>query len=476
MQSSIQGENMQHDKSIAKDEIISIEGSVVTIRFFDVPPEIYDLLEVVDNDGNVLLTLEVEEITGQNEAKCIAMGSTDMLSVSLHVRNTSKPIQIHVGDDLLGRVLNVFGHAIDGAEPLPDTNLTSIIPKFPELYKVEPITEILETGIKVVDLLAPFPKGGKIGLFGGAGVGKTVFLMELMNNISTEHQGISVFAGVGERTREGNELINSMKDSGVIDNTVLVFGQMNEPPGIRLRTPFTALTCAEYFRDVEEKDVLVFIDNIFRYIQAGSELSALMGRTPSAVGYQSTLSTEIGMIEERIQSTIKGSITSIQAVYVPADDYTDPAPASVFTHLDATISLSRSLVELGIYPAADPLDSTSKMLDPDMVGQNHYQVAQSVKSILERYMELKDIISILGMSELSDEDRITVHRARKIQKFLSQPFFVAEQYSGKPGRYVTIQETISGFSQIVAGECDEIPEDMFYMAGSIDEVWERYKK
>jgi F-type H+-transporting ATPase subunit beta len=354
--------------------------------------------------------------------------------------------------------------------------MTSIIPTFPELYKVEPITEILETGIKVLDLLAPFPKGGKIGLFGGAGVGKTVFLMELMNNISQVHQGISVFAGVGERTREGNELITSMIDGGVIDNTVLVFGQMNEPPGIRLRTPYTALTCAEYFRDQEEKDILVFIDNIFRYIQAGSELSALMGRTPSAVGYQSTLATEVGMIEERIQSTMKGSITSIQAVYVPADDYTDPAPAAVFTHLDATISLSRSLVELGIYPAADPLDSTSKMLKPEIVGSNHYEVAQTVKSLLERYKELKDIISILGMSELSDEDRMIVYRARKIQKFLSQPFFVAEKYSGKEGRYVSIADCVEGFSQIIRGDCDEIPEDLFYMVGTIQEVWDRFKR
>ncbi len=467
---------MKDSKKIASDDIVSIEGSVVTIRFYDTPPEIYDLLQVVDSEGKVLLPLEVEEITGENEAKCIAMGSTDMLSVSLHVQNTGHPIQIHVGPDLLGRVLNVFGHPIDGKEPLPQTNMTSIIPTFPELYKVEPITEILETGIKVLDLLAPFPKGGKIGLFGGAGVGKTVFLMELMNNISQVHQGISVFAGVGERTREGNELITSMIEGGVIDNTVLVFGQMNEPPGIRLRTPYTALTCAEYFRDQEEKDVLVFIDNIFRYIQAGSELSALMGRTPSAVGYQSTLATEVGMIEERIQSTMKGSITSIQAVYVPADDYTDPAPAAVFTHLDATISLSRSLVELGIYPAADPLDSTSKMLKPEIVGSNHYEVAQTVKSLLERYKELKDIISILGMSELSDEDRMIVYRARKIQKFLSQPFFVAEKYSGKEGRYVSIADSVEGFLQIIRGDCDEIPEDLFYMAGTIREVWDRFKK
>jgi len=454
-------------------QVLSIEGSVVTVKFSERMPDLNNLLLVQDESNQVILSLEVAEINLKNTAKCIALGSTDGLSRGLRVVDTGSPISISVNDSLIGRVLDVFGKPIDGKGPIDSSKPVSILPQFPELYRVEPVSEILETGIKVVDLLAPFPKGGKIGLFGGAGVGKTVFLMELMNNIAKAHHGMSIFAGVGERTREGNELILSMQESGVIQNTVLVFGQMNEPPGIRLRTPFTALTIAEYFRDQKEMDVLVFIDNIFRYIQAGAELSALLGRTPSAVGYQSTLSSEVGMIEERIQSTIKGSITSIQAVYVPADDYTDPAPASVFSHLDATVSLSRSLVELGIYPAADPLDSTSKMLNQAVVGAKHYQVAQRVKHILERYAELKDIISILGMSELSQEDQLLVYRARKIQKFLSQPFFVAETYSGKPGKYVPIHKTVEGFRAIIDGECDAIPEDRFYMAGSLDEVLEK---
>jgi F-type H+-transporting ATPase subunit beta len=450
--------------------IVSIEGSIVVVKFFNELPEIYNILNVVDNEGRVILPLEVEEITIKNEAKCIAMGPTERLSRGLRVIDTGSPIKIHTGEDLLGRVLNVFGKPIDELGPLSEENKVSIMPKFPELYKVEPAVQILETGIKVIDLLAPFPKGGKIGLFGGAGVGKTVLLMELMHNIAIQHHGISVFCGVGERTREGNELILSMRESGVINNAVLVFGQMNEPPGIRFRTPFTGLTIAEYFRDYKGQDVLVFIDNIFRYIQAGAELSALLGRAPSAVGYQSTLASEVGMIEERIQSTIKGSITSVQAIYVPADDYTDPAPAAVFSHLDATLTLSRNLVEMGIYPAADPLNSASKILEPQIVGNKHYYVAQNVKRILQRYNELSDIISILGMSELSLEDRLIVDRARKIQKFLSQPFFVAEVYSGKKGKYVTIEETIEGFREIIDGECDDIPEDKFYMIGSIQEA------
>jgi len=453
-----------------KGEIVSIEGSVVSVKFNEVMPDIGNLLHVLDNYQKPILPLEVVEVSINNIAKCVAMGSSDGLSRGLRVIDTGSPIQIHLGEDLLGRVLNVFGEPIDNLGPIGDTHKKSIMPKFPELYKVEPVAEVLETGIKVVDLLAPFPKGGKIGLFGGAGVGKTVFLMELMNNIAKVHHGISIFAGVGERTREGNELIRSMRDSRVIDNAVLVFGQMNEPPGIRMRAPFTALTIAEYFRDEKERDVLVFIDNIFRYIQAGAELSALMGRTPSAVGYQSTLSSEVGMIEERIQSTIKGSITSIQAVYVPADDYTDPAPSAVFSHLDATISLSRALVALGIYPSADPLDSTSKMLSTDIVGLRHYDIAKRVKKILERYSELKDIISILGMSELSQEDQMTVYRARKVQKFLSQPFFVAETYSGKPGKYVPVNKTLEGFRAIIDGDCDGIPEDQFYMIGGLDDL------
>lgn len=450
--------------------IVSIEGSVVTVKFPSELPEIYNILNVIDADNQIILPLEAQEITDNNEVKCIAMGSTDGLSRGLKVIDSGSPIKVHTGDDLLGRVLDVFGKPIDGLGELSEENMVSILPKFPELYKVEPAAQILETGIKVIDLLAPFPKGGKIGLFGGAGVGKTVLLMELMHNIATKHHGKSIFCGVGERTREGNELILSMRESGVINDAVLVFGQMNEPPGIRLRTPFTGLTIAEYFRDVKGQDVLVFIDNIFRYIQAGAELSALLGRVPSAVGYQSTLASEVGMIEERIQSTIKGSITSVQAIYVPADDYTDPAPAAVFSHLDATLTLSRSLVELGIYPAADPLNSTSKILEPDIVGNKHYYVAQNVKRILERYNELSDILSIIGMSELSLEDRLIVERARKIQRFLSQPFFVASAYSGRSGKYVSIEETVEGFREIVDGECDDIPEDRFYMVGNIEEV------
>jgi F-type H+/Na+-transporting ATPase subunit beta len=450
--------------------IISIEGSVVTVQFKQVLPDLYNVLEVLDAQQKCILLLEVQEIMINNKVKCVALGTSEYLSRGIQVRDTGFPIRIYLGEELLGRVLNVFGQAVDGGTPLPEDPRTSILPKFPELYKVEPVSEILETGIKVVDLLAPFPKGGKIGLFGGAGVGKTVFLMELMDNIAKVHHGTSVFAGVGERTREGNDLILSMKESGVIDNAVLVFGQMNEPPGIRLRTPFTALTIAEYFRDKKETDVLVFIDNVFRYIQAGAELAALLGRTPSAVGYQSTLASEVSLIEERIQSTIKGSITSIQAIYVPADDYTDPAPVAVFSHLDATISLSRSLVELGIYPSADPLDSSSKMLNPEMVGEKHYQTAQKVKKILERYAELRDIISILGMSELSEEDQALVYRARKIQKFLSQPFFVAEKFSGIQGKYVPIADTVEGFRAIADGECDDISEDRFYMKGSLNDI------
>ena len=397
--------------------IVSIEGSVVIVKFPSDLPEIFNILNVIDADDQIILPLEAQEITESNEVKCIAMGPTDGLSRGLKVIDSGSPIKIHVGDDLLGRVLDVFGKPIDGFGELTEENMVSVLPKFPELYKVEPAVQILETGIKVIDLLAPFPKGGKIGLFGGAGVGKTVLLMELMHNIATKQHGKSIFCGVGERTREGNELILSMRESGVINDAVLVFGQMNEPPGIRLRTPFTGLTIAEYFRDVKGQDVLVFIDNIFRYIQAGAELSALLGRSPSAVGYQSTLASEVGMIEERIQSTIKGSITSVQAIYVPADDYTDPAPAAVFSHLDATLTLSRSLVELGIYPAADPLNSTSKILEPDIVGNKHYYVAQNVKRILERYNELSDILSILGMSELSLEDRLIVERQERFKDF-----------------------------------------------------------
>ena len=405
------------------------------------------------------------------------MSSTDGLMRGMEAEDTGSPIKVPVGDATLGRVFNVLGKTVDHDDtPVCNKEAWPNHRPAPKFDEQETSTQILETGIKVVDLIAPYSRGGKIGLFGGAGVGKTVLIMELIHNIATQHGGYSVFSGVGERTREGNDLWNEMKESGVIDKTALVYGQMNEPPGARMRVALTGLTMAEYFRDVQNQDVLLFIDNIFRFIQAGSEVSALLGRMPSAVGYQPTLGTDVGSLQERITSTKKGSITSVQAVYVPADDLTDPAPAATFAHLDATTVLSRQIAELGIYPAVDPLDSTSRILDPHVIGQDHYEVARGVQAILQKYNELQDIIAILGMEELSDEDKLTVARARKIQRFLSQPFFVAEQFTGTPGKYVPLKETIRGFKEILAGKYDDLPESAFYMVGSIDEVVEAANK
>ena len=405
------------------------------------------------------------------------MSSTDGLTRGMEAEDTGAPIRVPVGEATLGRVFNVLGKTVDHDDtPVGNKEFWPIHRPAPKFDEQETSTQILETGIKVVDLIAPYSRGGKIGLFGGAGVGKTVLIMELIHNIATQHGGYSVFSGVGERTREGNDLWSEMKESGVIDKTALVYGQMNEPPGARMRVALTGLTMAEYFRDVQNQDVLLFIDNIFRFIQAGSEVSALLGRMPSAVGYQPTLGTDVGALQERITSTKKGSITSVQAVYVPADDLTDPAPAATFAHLDATTVLSRQIAELGIYPAVDPLDSTSRILDPHVIGEDHYEVARGVQAILQKYNELQDIIAILGMEELSDEDKLTVARARKIQRFLSQPFFVAEQFTGTPGKYVPLKETIRGFKEILAGKYDDLPESAFYMVGSIDEVVEAANK
>ena len=414
---------------------------------------------------------------GDNVTRCIAMSSTDGLTRGMEAEDTGAPIRVPVGEATLGRVFNVLGKTVDHDDtPVGNKEFWPIHRPAPKFDEQETSTQILETGIKVVDLIAPYSRGGKIGLFGGAGVGKTVLIMELIHNIATQHGGYSVFSGVGERTREGNDLWSEMKESGVIDKTALVYGQMNEPPGARMRVALTGLTMAEYFRDVQNQDVLLFIDNIFRFIQAGSEVSALLGRMPSAVGYQPTLGTDVGALQERITSTKKGSITSVQAVYVPADDLTDPAPAATFAHLDATTVLSRQIAELGIYPAVDPLDSTSRILDPHVIGEDHYEVARGVQAILQKYNELQDIIAILGMEELSDEDKLTVARARKIQRFLSQPFFVAEQFTGTPGKYVPLKETIRGFKEILAGKYDDLPESAFYMVGSIDEVVEAANK
>ncbi|HCT85538.1 MAG: F0F1 ATP synthase subunit beta [Candidatus Margulisiibacteriota bacterium] len=454
-------------KKIGK--IMQIIGPVVDIQFAQADlPKIFDAIHI--NKDDTLLVMETIQHLGNNTVRCIAMESTDGLVRGAEAVNTGEPIKVPVGAETLGRMINVIGQTIDGKGPIKTSNLFSIHRSAPKLVDQSTETTIYETGIKVIDLLAPYPKGGKIGLFGGAGVGKTVLIMELINNIVVEHGGYSVFAGVGERTREGNDLWLSMKQSGVIDKTALVFGQMNEPPGARFRVALTALTIAEYFRDVESKDVLLFIDNIFRFVQAGSEVSALLGRMPSAVGYQPTLSTDVGSLEERITSTKKGAITSVQAVYVPADDLTDPAPAVTFAHLDATTVLSRQIVELGIYPAVDPLESTSTILDPRVIGEDHYNVANEVKHLLQRYRELQDIIKILGMEELSDEDKVTVNRARKIQRFLSQPFFVAEEFTGRAGKYVSKEDTIRSFTDIVSGKYDSIPEQAFYMVGNIDEV------
>jgi len=455
-------------------------GAVVDVKFENINalPAILSALEC-DNNGQRLV-LEVEQHLGENVVRTIAMDTTDGLSRGIKVYNTEKPITVPVGLELLGRIINVVGNEVDGRGKIQAKEYFPIHREAPEFIDQATDPEIFVTGIKVIDLLEPYSKGGKIGLFGGAGVGKTVLIMELINNIAKGHGGYSVFAGVGERTREGNDLYHEMIESGVIDlngdksKTVLVYGQMNEPPGARARVALTGLTEAEYFRDVENQDVLFFVDNIFRFTQAGSEVSALLGRIPSAVGYQPTLATDMGAMQERITSTKNGSITSVQAVYVPADDLTDPAPATTFAHLDATTVLSRKISELGIYPAVDPLASTSRILSPDVVGEEHYQVARGVQEILQKYSSLQDIIAILGMDELSDEDRMVVSRARKIQKFLSQPFFVAEVFTGKKGRFVQLEDTVKGFKGILEGKYDEIPEQDFYMAGTIDEVIERY--
>ncbi len=461
-------------------KIAQVIGPVVDVEFSQGDlPEIYTALRISNpaiNDKKWNLVVEVAQHLGENTVRCVAMDSTDGLVRGLPVQNTGAPIEVPVGREGLGRILNVIGEPVDGGPPIK-AKMTYPIHRHPPSFEDQSTNvEMFETGIKVVDLLAPYSKGGKIGLFGGAGVGKTVVIMELINNVAKHHGGFSVFAGVGERTREGNDLWLEMKESGVIDKAALIYGQMNEPPGARARVGLTALTAAEYFRDEEGQDVLLFIDNIFRFTQAGSEVSALLGRIPSAVGYQPTLATDMGELQERITSTNKGSITSVQAIYVPADDLTDPAPATTFAHLDATTVLSRPIAELGIYPAVDPLDSTSRILDPRVIGEDHYQVARQVQQILQRYKDLQDIIAILGMDELSDEDKITVARARKIQRFLSQPFFVAEAFTGTPGKYVELKDTIDGFKQIVAGEHDGLPEQAFYMVGTIEEAQGKAEK
>lgn len=450
--------------------ITQIIGAVLDIRFQDGNlPEIYDAIHIPTKDGKTLV-VEVSQHLGDDTVRCIAMGPTDGLVRGMEAIATGAPISVPVGEETLGRMFNVLGNPIDEKEPPKVKEYHPIHRKAPAFEEQSTQAEMLETGIKVVDLLCPYQKGGKIGLFGGAGVGKTVLIQELITNIATEHGGYSVFTGVGERTREGNDLYYEMIESGVIDKTTMVFGQMNEPPGARMRVGLTGLTMAEYFRDQVGKDVLLFIDNIFRFTQAGSEVSALLGRMPSAVGYQPTLQTEMGALQERITSTKNGSITSVQAVYVPADDLTDPAPATTFAHLDATTVLDRSIVELGIYPAVDPLGSSSRILDPKIVGEEHYKVARGVQEILQRYKELQDIIAILGMDELSEDEKVLVNRARKVQRFLSQPFFVAEQFTGLPGKYVPISETIRGFQEILEGKHDDIPESCFLNAGTIDEV------
>lgn len=456
-------------------EIVQVTGPVLDIRFaHDELPALLNAIEI--DNGGTKLTAEVAQQIGDNTVRCIAMNSTDGLVRGLKAVDTGSSISVPVGDECLGRVFNLLGDPVDNL-PAPQVKERWPIHRPAPSYEDQmPATEILETGIKVVDLICPYAKGGKIGLFGGAGVGKTVLIMELIHNVATAHGGISVFTGVGERTREGNDLYGEMKESGVIDKTALVYGQMNEPPGARMRVGLSGLTMAEYFRDVKNQDVLLFIDNIFRFTQAGSEVSALLGRMPSAVGYQPTLSTEMGELQERITSTRKGSITSVQAVYVPADDLTDPAPATTFSHLDATTVLSRDIASQGIYPAVDPLDSTSRILTPQIVGQEHYETAKGVQQVLQRYKELQDIIAIMGMDELSEEDKNAVNRARKVQRFLSQSFSVAEQFTGMPGQYVPLKETIRGFRMILSGECDDIPESAFLFSGTIDEVFEKAKK
>ena len=460
------------DKSIGR--ILQITGAVVDVKFDSGLPALYNAIEV--QNGKDTVVFEVSQHLGDNVVRCVSMNSTDGLIRGMEAVDTGAPISVPVGDETLGRMLNVLGKAIDN-KPEPETKERWPIHRAsPGFAEQTATTEMFETGIKAIDLLCPYSKGGKIGLFGGAGVGKTVIIMELIHNIATEHGGYSVFAGVGERTREGIDLYNDMINSGVINKAALVFGQMNEPPGARMRVAFSGLTIAEYFRDVSLQDVLLFIDNIFRYVQAGSEVSALLGRVPSAVGYQPTLATEVGSLQERITSTKTGSITSVQAIYVPADDFTDPAPATTFTHLDATTVLSRAIVEMGIYPAIDPLDSTSRILDRNVLGAEHYNVARSVQNILQRYKDLQDIIAILGMDELSENDRLIVDRARKVQRFLSQPFFVAEKFTSIPGKYVNVADTIRGFAGIIDGDYDEVPEGFFLNKGTIDEVMESYKQ
>ncbi len=460
-----------------KGKINQVIGPVVDVRFDGGKlPEIYTALKITKKSGENLV-VEVQQHLGDNAVRCIALSSTDGLVRGAEVIDTDAPIQVPVGQATLGRLFNLLGEPIDGGPPIPDT-----VPRMPihrpapSFEEQVPVGEMFETGIKVIDLIAPYAKGGKVGLFGGAGVGKTIIIQELIRNIATEHGGYSVFAGVGERTREGNDLWLEMKSSGVLDKTALVFGQMNEPPGARFRVGLSGLTIAESLRDETGKEVLLFIDNIFRFIQAGSEVSALLGRIPSAVGYQSTLGTDVGELQERITSTTKGFITSVQAIFVPADDYTDPAPATTFAHLDATTNLERRIFELGIYPAVDPLASTSRIMDPKILGEEHYNTAVEVLKVLQRYKDLQDIIAILGIDELSEEDKIIVARARRIQRFCSQPFFVAEQYTGLPGKYIPIEETIRGFKGIVEGKYDQLPEQAFYMVGTIDEAVEKAKK
>jgi len=468
---------------VGKGRVVQVIGPVVDAEFSKGElPEIYHALRVEAPEDQktgrpeIRLTLEVAQHLGENRVRAVAMSSTDGLVRGMEVVDTGAPISMPVGRETLGRLLNVLGEPIDGKGPIKAKKTLPIHRLAPTLQEQETKTEVMETGIKVVDLLEPYSKGGKVGLFGGAGVGKTVIIMELIHNIATHHGGFSVFAGVGERTREGNDLYLEMSESGVINKTSLVYGQMNEPPGARLRVGLSGLTVAEYFRDEEGQDVLLFIDNIFRFTQAGSEVSALLGRMPSAVGYQPTLGTEMGELQERITSTKKGSITSVQAIYVPADDLTDPAPATAFAHLDATTVLSRQLAELGIYPAVDPLDSTSRILDPQIVGEEHYNVARGVQAILQRYKDLQDIIAILGMDELSEDDKLTVSRARKIQKFLSQPFNVAEAFTGTKGKYVKLSDTVRSFKEVIEGKYDDLPEQAFYMVGGIEEVLEKAER
>ena len=462
---------------MSQGKIVQIIGAVVDVEFpRDAIPHVYDALKLVETD----LTLEVQQLLGDGVVRTIAMGSSDGLKRGMAVNNTGAPITVPVGKETLGRIMDVLGNPVDEAGAVDSKHTRSIHQEAPKFDELSSTTELLETGIKVIDLLCPFAKGGKVGLFGGAGVGKTVNMMELINNIAKAHSGLSVFAGVGERTREGNDFYHEMKDSNVLDKVAMVYGQMNEPPGNRLRVALTGLTMAEYFRDEKDengkgRDVLFFVDNIYRYTLAGTEVSALLGRMPSAVGYQPTLAEEMGRLQERITSTQTGSITSIQAVYVPADDLTDPSPATTFAHLDATVVLSRDIASLGIYPAVDPLDSTSRQLDPMVLGQEHYDVARGVQSTLQKYKELRDIIAILGMDELSEEDKLTVMRARKIQRFLSQPFHVAEVFTGSPGKYVPLRDTIAGFKAILSGEYDHLPEQAFYMVGGIEEAVEKAK-